>query len=129
MRSYVHASDRDLLRSQLGVGAADVAHILPELRELFPDLPEPSAPESEGARIRLFDAIVAFLKNVARERPIAVFFDDLHAADEPSLLLLRFLARVIHAERLVPAGAIERVDQFLAGAAAERIHHFRAIGS
>src|SRR4029453_12668553 len=32
-------------------------------------------------------------KNVARERAVVLFFDDLHAADEPSLLLLRFLAR------------------------------------
>ena len=55
--------------------------------------PSRPAPESVGARIRLFDAIVAFLESIARERPLVVFFDDLHAADEPSLLLLRFVAR------------------------------------
>ena len=110
LRSYVHDCDRDLLRAQLSRGASDVAHLLPELRELFPDLPEAAAPESEGARVRLFDAVVAFLKNVARERPIVLFFDDLHAADEPSLLLLRFLARDVTEARLFLLAAYRDVD-------------------
>jgi DNA-binding SARP family transcriptional activator len=110
LRSYAHACDRDRLRAQLGGGATDVAHLLPELRELFPDLAEPSAPESEGARVRLFDAVVAFLKNVARERPIVLFFDDLHAADEPSLLLLRFLARDMAGAPLFLLAAYRDVD-------------------
>jgi predicted ATPase len=110
LRSYVHGCDRDLLRAQLGGGATDVAHLLPEVRELFPDLAEPYAPESEGARVRLFDAVVAFLKNVARERPIVLFFDDLHAADEPSLLLLRFLARDMAAAPLFLLAAYRDVD-------------------
>ena len=45
----------------------------------------------EGARFRLFDATVRFL--VSRERPLVLFLDDMHAADEPSLLLLEFVAR------------------------------------
>ena len=110
LRSYVHECDRNVLRTQLGVGAADVAHLLPDLRELFPDLPESSAPESEGARVRLFDAVVAFLKNIARERPIALFFDDLHAADEPSLLLFRFLARDMAGARLFVLASYRDVD-------------------
>ena len=110
LRSYIHDCDRDLLRAQLSGGATDVALLLPELRELFPDLPEASAPESEGARVRLFDAVVAFLKNVARERPIVLFFDDLHAADEPSLLLLRFLARDVAEARLFVLAAYRDVD-------------------
>jgi DNA-binding SARP family transcriptional activator len=110
LRSYLHDCDRDLLRTQLAAGAGDVAHLLPELREMFPDLPDPAAPESEGARIRLFDAVLAFLKNIARERPLVLFFDDLHAADEPSLLLLRFLARDVAGARLFLLAAYRDVD-------------------
>ena len=110
LRSYLRDCDRDLLRTQLAVGAVDVAHLLPELRKLFPDLPDPSPPESEGARIRLFEAVLAFLKNIARERPLVLFFDDLHAADEPSLLLLRFLARDIAGARLFLLAAYRDVD-------------------
>ncbi len=46
-------------------------------------------PESE--RFRLFDAVGRFLAAVSSERPLLVTLDDVHAADEPSLLLLRFL--------------------------------------
>ena len=46
-------------------------------------------PESE--RFRLFDAVGRFLTDVASERPLLATLDDVHAADEPSLLLLRFL--------------------------------------
>ena len=45
----------------------------------------------EGERIRLFDAVGRFLAAASSERPLLVTLDDVHAADEPSLLLLRFL--------------------------------------
>ena len=55
----------------------------------------PSRPrcEPETARFRLFDAAAGFLRAAAASRPIVLVLDDLHAADTPSLLLLRFLAR------------------------------------
>jgi hypothetical protein len=88
MRMYIEQSEPETLRSQLGAGAADLAQIVPELRELFPDLPKPSL-ETEGARFRLFDTAARFLKHAADARPLVLVLDDLHAADEPSLLLLR----------------------------------------
>jgi tetratricopeptide (TPR) repeat protein len=55
----------------------------------------------EGERIRLFDAVGRFLADAAADRPLLVTLDDMHAADEPSLLLLRFLA-----EALTGAGVV-----------------------
>src|SRR6478736_4985994 len=43
-------------------------------------------------KTRLFDAVGRFLAYAAADRPLLVTLDDMHAADEPSLLLLRFLA-------------------------------------
>ncbi len=45
----------------------------------------------EGERLRLFDSVGRFLAASSSEHPILVVLDDLHSADEPSLLLLRFL--------------------------------------
>jgi predicted ATPase len=45
----------------------------------------------EADRIRLFDAVSVFLADASLEQPLVVALDDVHAADEPSLLLLRFL--------------------------------------
>src|SRR5918999_1712987 len=110
LRGYVREAAPDALRAQLGAGAADLAQIMPELRERFPDLPEPAALESEAARFRLFDAAAEFLRRASASRPIVLVLDDLHAADAPSLLLLRFLARELGSSRLLLLGAYRDVD-------------------
>ena len=114
LRPYLRDTDVESLRSHLREGAADVARLLPELRGLLDDL-SPAPPfESEGARFRLFDSLTAFLRSVAAERPLVLVLDDLHAADEPSLLLLRFVARELGGSRLLIVGTYRDVDPTLA---------------
>ena len=79
------------LRGQLARDGAELVRLFPELRERLPDLPVPTDPHGEGARFRLLVALAAFLRRCASFGPLAIFLDDLHAADEPSLLLLRFI--------------------------------------
>jgi DNA-binding SARP family transcriptional activator len=110
LRAHVRETEPDALRAQLGVGAAELAQLLPELRELFPDLSESPARESEGARFRLFAAVSSLLQSAAEDRPLVLMLDDLHAADEPSLLLLRFVAREIADSRLLVICAFRDVD-------------------
>ena len=110
LRAYVRESDTAALRSQVGAGAAELAQIVPELREHFPDVPEPPALESEGARFRLFDATAQILRNASARRPILLLLDDLHAADAPSLLLLRFLCRELGSTRMLVLGTYRDVD-------------------
>ena len=65
LRSYVQGVDPGTLRRQLGRGAPEIAQILPALGDVLPDLGEPTAPESEGARFLLFDAVTSFLRAAA----------------------------------------------------------------
>lgn len=58
---------------------------------------EQSDPES--VRFALFDAVTRFL--LGREGPLLILIEDLHAADEPSLLLLRFLGEEIARSRVL----------------------------
>ena len=58
--------------------------------------------------------MTAFLKRVAAARPLVLVLDDLHAADEPSLLLLQFVARELGESRLLIVGAYRDVDPTLA---------------
>jgi tetratricopeptide (TPR) repeat protein len=95
---------------QLGAGAIDVAQIIPEVRERLADVPEPPALDSEDARFRLFDSTVAFIRNAGKERPWVLVLDDLHAADEPSLLLLRFLAGELVRSSVLVVGTYRDVD-------------------
>ena len=110
LRAYVRQAEPATLRRQLGLGAADVAQLLPELRDVLTDLPPDSATGSEGARFRLFDSVTTFLKRVAVVQPLVLVLDDLHAADEPSLLLLQFVARELAQSRVMIVGACRDVD-------------------
>jgi class 3 adenylate cyclase len=92
LRALIQEAEPALLAAQLGAGAADMAQIVPELREFFSDLPLPPSLDPEGARFRLFDAVTTFLRNAAAAQPLVVVLEDIQAADAPSLLLLRFVA-------------------------------------
>jgi len=100
IRAQLERDDPETLRRQLGLGAPHLARMLPEIRDLVADLPDLPSLDPETARFQLFDAAVAFLKNAARLRPLVLIFDDLHAADTPSLLLLQFLAGLLPSARI-----------------------------
>jgi DNA-binding SARP family transcriptional activator len=105
MRAYIRGGDEDRIRGELEPHASDIAQMLPELHELFPDLPPAPSLDPEGARFRLFDSTASFLRAAGEAQPIVLVLDDLHAADKPSLLLLQFLARSLREARLVVVAA------------------------
>lgn len=86
----------------------DLASLLPELVPAaspgssdpgrMPLLPSPL--ESERSRFRLFDACSRYLRDLATHAPLLLLLDDIHAADDPSLLLLQFLSRSLDDARL-----------------------------
>ncbi len=96
LRSYV--LDRrgpDTLQAELGLGAAEVARIIPELRDRAPgpDRP-PGDPEQECWR--LFQSINDFLRNASQSQPLVLVLEDLHDADRGTLDLLMHLSRNLH---------------------------------
>jgi predicted ATPase len=134
LRVLVRESEPGVLATQLGVGAADLAEIVPELREYGLDLPRPLSADAEGLRFRLFDAVSTLLREEARTKPIVLVLEDLHAADASSLLLLRFVARTLTDSRLLVIATTRSSDRAatepFAGtlaelARAQRFHHSR----
>ena len=121
LRSYVRDSDPEALRSQVGAAGAELATIVPELRELLHDLPPAPQVESEGARFRLFESVARFLERAAAAEPLALFFDDLHAADAPSLLLLRFVAGELAGSRILIVGCYRDTEAGAGRALAETL--------
>ena len=93
IRSYVRHQQPDRLRSETGPGAADIAEIVPELLERFPEIQPPPTVEPDQARFRLFDSLATFLKAASQSQPLVIVLDNLHWADKPSLLLLEFLGQ------------------------------------
>ncbi|MGD8699471.1 MAG: AAA family ATPase, partial [Gemmatimonadales bacterium] len=72
---------------------AELARIVPEVRARFEDLPEPSLLDAEGSRRRLYEGVAQVLRSACEIRPVLVFIDDAHWADDSSLALLHYLHR------------------------------------
>jgi DNA-binding SARP family transcriptional activator len=109
LRSYVRERDRDALERELGPHRAELATILPDLREPLPDSPASSTLDPETERFRLFEGLASFLVAAANATPLVLMLDDLHAADEPSLLLLQFVAGQVRGAPLLVVGAYRNV--------------------
>ena len=87
-----------------------LAQILPELRDHLPDLAEPPSLSPEAARFRLFDALAGFLVRISQNRILVFALEDLHAADDPSLLLLQFLSGELANGRVLVLGTYRDVE-------------------
>ena len=64
---------------------------------------------AEG-RFHVYDAVLALLRAAAARSPLAVVLDDLHAADEASLLALSFISHSIGDDRILIVGTNRDVD-------------------
>src|SRR2546427_7461616 len=82
------------------VWLAELARLLPELRDRYPDLPVPSTDEALG-HSRLFEAVARLLQGWAARRPLVLFLDDMQWADTATLDLLLYLAQSL-AEQPAP---------------------------
>ena len=110
LRALVRGVGREELVPQLGAGAPFVAQIVAEVAEILPEVGPPPPMGAEAARFGLFDAVAAFLRNAGAGQPLMVVLDDLHAADAPSILLLRFVARELGEARVLVLGAYRDME-------------------
>ena len=101
LRAFVAEADLNDLRAALGIGAPYVARIIPEIRDRLPDVPELPIDDSDAARFQVFVAASAFVRALAAANGLVLILEDLHAADEPSLLLLQFIAADIRESRVL----------------------------
>jgi tetratricopeptide (TPR) repeat protein len=110
--TFAEDGDDATLAAYLGAGAGSIAQVVPVLAERLGRSAAPAAAvrESAAARFSLFGAITGFFKRAAAAQPLLLVLDDLHAADEPSLLLLQFLARDLRGVRLLVVGTYRDVD-------------------
>lgn len=65
-------------------------------------------------RFAAFDRAVRGLVAAAREQPLALVLDDLHAADTPSLLLLTLLVQQLQRTRILVVGAYRDAESLAA---------------
>jgi DNA-binding SARP family transcriptional activator len=73
------------------VWLAELARLLPELRDHSPDLPVPTEDEALG-QSRLFEATTRLLRTWAARRPLVLLLDDMQWADTATRDLVLYLA-------------------------------------
>ena len=109
-RSFIGDCSPQEILDVMGSGAADIARVIPEVRELLPNIEPTRSLEPEQARFRFFDAVATFLRNAAERAPLVLVLDDLHWADAPSLRLLQFVARELSDTKILVLGTYRDVE-------------------
>ncbi|MFY9613994.1 MAG: AAA family ATPase, partial [Candidatus Dormiibacterota bacterium] len=110
LEAAVKAVEPELLRSALGDAAPEVARVVPHLRRVFPDIPAPMELPPEQERRYLFNSIHDFMARAAMVRPQLLLLDDLHWADEATVLLLQHLAERVAGSRVLILGTYRDTD-------------------
>lgn len=110
LRDCLRDADPTELAADMGPGAAEIAELVPELRDRIEELPPSQAGDDEQARFRLFDSLTAFFRRASARVPLLLVLDDLHWADETSLRLLQFLAGELDGARLLVVGTYRDVE-------------------
>ncbi|NQU08760.1 MAG: AAA family ATPase, partial [Candidatus Abyssubacteria bacterium] len=96
IESAVRIVEPDALLNALGNSAPEVAKLMPELRERFPEIGEPPQLPPEQERRRMFNGVLNFISRAAQAEPLLLVIEDLHWTDEPTLLLLQHIVQQLH---------------------------------
>src|SRR5215211_5210962 len=83
------------LREALGDVAPEIARIAPALRRLYPDIAPPVELPPELARQYLWNSFREFVTRGAQTQPLLLVLEDLHWADDSTLLLTEYLAPLL----------------------------------
>ncbi len=89
---YFQALSADHISRMPGWQLTELSRLVLRLREYAPML-EDEGGDPESERFRFFEAVTATLNELSSSGTILLVIDDLHAADQPTLLLLRHVLR------------------------------------
>jgi tetratricopeptide (TPR) repeat protein/predicted Ser/Thr protein kinase len=101
---------KETFRLALGDAASEVAKLMPELRRMYPDIPPAIQLPPDQQRRFLFNAYRDFIERGAKVTPIIYVFEDLHWADEPTLLLLQHLGQALSTTPMLIIGTYRDVE-------------------
>jgi DNA-binding SARP family transcriptional activator len=74
---------------------AELSRLVPALREYVPTRTARELSDPQTDRFRFFEAVASTLMDAAAGQRVLVVLDDLHWADQPTLLLLRHVIRAV----------------------------------
>jgi hypothetical protein len=90
--NLAQAADLDDFRRRIGDNAPELVQLVPSLRRVFSDIPQPLELPPAQQRRYLFQSVSEAVGRAARTRSYLYILEDLHWGDESSLALLVHLA-------------------------------------
>jgi tetratricopeptide (TPR) repeat protein len=93
LETMVRFLQPETLLATLGDAAPEAAKLMPELRRLFPGIVRPIELPPEREQRYMLNCFRDFFERAARLQPLLLVLEDLHWADEGSLLLLERIAQ------------------------------------
>jgi DNA-binding SARP family transcriptional activator/predicted ATPase len=100
----------ELWRGIRPIWLTEIARLLPEMGEIFPDLPLPVEVKPDQAQARLYEGINQCFLGIAANSPLLLCLDDLHWMDEATKGWLVTLSGRLSGSRLCVLGAY-RVEE------------------
>jgi len=110
LEAAAHTFPPDALRETLGDSAPEVAKLMPELRRLFPEIPASPELPPEQERRYLFNGMRDFLARAGKLQPMILLLDDLHWADDSTMLLIQHIAQQINEMPVLMVGTYRDVE-------------------
>lgn len=93
--------DRPAVAGTTPESLAEVARIVPKVRERFTNLPPARNTEGEAARLHFAEGAFALFDAIMEEQPLVLIIDDYSRSDEASLSVLHLLLRRTENARLM----------------------------
>ncbi|MDX1520115.1 MAG: AAA family ATPase, partial [Anaerolineae bacterium] len=101
-QKMAHFLSQNLVVSEIWL--AELAQLLPEIYDRYPDLPAPLTADRGANRYRLFEAVTVYLRAITAQGPLLLFIDDLQWVDEDTLEMLAYLIRHLNNAPLLLVG-------------------------
>jgi class 3 adenylate cyclase/tetratricopeptide (TPR) repeat protein len=100
----------EAFREALSDSAPEVAKLMPELRRLFPDIPPPLELPLEQERRYLLNSVQEFIERAGRVQPLFLVWEDLHWADDSTMLLIQHIAQRLQEMPVLIVGTYRDVE-------------------
>ncbi len=110
LRAYFATIPPEFLDEKARRLLGNFTRLVPEIRQMLPDLPVPPPLEPEQEQLRLIINLTQFIKRATHKRPWLLVLDDLQWADLSSLELLRYLSRHLPSMALMIIGTCRDIE-------------------
>jgi anti-anti-sigma factor len=110
LRTYVAGASLESFDAEDRHLLGDFIHIMPEIRLLLSDLPQPTRLEPAQEQLRFVASAIRFIERATQRQPWLIILDDLQWADQSSLELLGNLGRHLSSMALLIIGIYTDVE-------------------